>query len=346
MLHKGSNMQYRSNKQREILELLKARLPDGWKVSIGPGVGKLVFIAPDRRQGSLLFEYRARLEPREVAALAGASGKRGARLVVSSFLSASTRERLREAGLSHADLTGNVRLALAAPGLFIETQGESRDPRREERPARTLKGPRAGRIVRALCDFRLPLGVRELAARAGVDPGYASRVVALLAREALVVREPRGPVIGLDWERLLRRWAEEAPLATRGVQQAFIEPRGLKVLVERLPSSQVRVAVTGSLASSRLSAVAPPRLAILYVERIDEAAEALALKPAESGANVMLIEPVDPVVFERTRVVDGLALAAPSQVIADLLGSPGRGPEEAEALFAWVRANPEVRSRG
>ena len=104
--------------------------------------------------------------------------------------------------------------------------------------------------------------------------------------------------------------------------------------------------VTGSLAASRLAAVAPPRLASLYVEHTGEVAQALGLEPADSGANVLLVEPADAVAFERTRTVGGLELAAPSQVVADLLTGPGRGPAEAEALLEWLRGNPEEWRRG
>lgn len=43
-------------------------------------------------------------------------------LVVASFLTPSTRERLRAAGLNYLDLTGNIWLTLAQPGLYIETR--------------------------------------------------------------------------------------------------------------------------------------------------------------------------------------------------------------------------------
>jgi hypothetical protein len=47
----------------------------------------------------------------------------------------------------------------------------------------------------------------------------------------------------------------------------------------------------------------------------------------------IVAEPFDRVVFERTSTRDGLVYAAPSQLAADLLTSPGRGPAEAEALL-------------
>jgi len=70
--------------------------------------------------------------------------------------------------------------------------------------------------------------------------------------------------------------------------------------------------------------------------------DALGLRPAESGANVLLVEPGDDYVFEGSEEKQGLLYAAPSQVAADLLTSPGRGPAEGEALLEWMKGNEEA----
>jgi hypothetical protein len=88
--------------------------------------------------------------------------------------------------LSYFDLTGNIRLEMPTPGLYIRTQGADVNPNREERPSRSLRGAKAGRVVRALVDSASAPGVRALAERASVDPGYVSRVLTLLDREALI----------------------------------------------------------------------------------------------------------------------------------------------------------------
>jgi len=51
---------------------------------------------------------------------------------------------------------------------------------------------------------------------------------------------------------------------------------------------------------------------------------------------VILLEPFDPVVFRRLWQDSPDRCAAPPQVVVDLLVSPGRGPEEAEALLEWM----------
>ena len=64
---------------------------------------------------------------------------------------------------------------------------------------------------------------------------------------------------------------------------------------------------------------------------------------AEVGANVAILTPFDDVVFDRTLTRSDVKVAALWQVAADLLTSPGRGPNEAEALMNWMRQNHGAR---
>ena len=264
------------------------------------------------------------------------------RIVVAPYLSPAVRERLVESGLGFVDLTGNIRIALGSPGLFIEVDGADVNPDRQTRPSRSLRGGKAGRIVRALVDRRAPPGVRELGRITGVDPGYVSRILALLDEQALIERNGRGRIASVDWPRLLERWSQDAPLSSRGARTMCLEPRGLDAMTSRLGKSELRYAVTGTLAVSEFAPVAATHLAIIYAEDVNDVVSTLGLRTAERGANVMLIEPEDDGVFERSTLRKGLYVVAVSQATADLLTSPGRGPAEAEALIAWMRANEGV----
>jgi hypothetical protein len=245
-------------------------------------------------------------------------------------------------GFSYADLTGNVRLSLSEPGLFIETTGASENPDPQSRDRKSLKGPKAGRLVRALCDFRPPIGLRDLAKRAGIDAGYASRVVEFLNREAFVARTTRGPITTIDWPALLRRWSQEYSPFQRQRAAMYLAPRGISAVVEKLKGSSARLAVSGSWAAAQIAPVAPPRLLLVYVDKPAAVAIELDLRPTEAGANVALAIPFDPVVYERTSKKSGITFAALSQVAADLLTSPGRGPNEAEALMEWMREHEDA----
>lgn len=291
--------------------------------------------------GTVRIDVKSRVEPKDVDYLAATLRPTPEQpvLIAAPFLSPRTQERLRNRGFSYADLTGNVRLTLTEPGLFIETTGARENPAPSSRARKSLKGPKAGRLVRALCDFRTPVGLRELAKRAGIDPGYASRVVDFLDREALITRTKRGPITTVDWRALLNRWSQEySPFARQGATM-YLAARGIPAVIERLKKTKVKYAVTGAWAAAEVAPVAAPRLLMVYVDDPADVEKTLDLRPGDAGANVAILTPFDDIVFERTSTKGGVTVAALSQVAADLLTSPGRGPNEAEALMDWMQQN-------
>ena len=329
--------------------VLDQRLPTGWTRGISsPRDARqkvdalLRIVSPDGVEAVLPVEVKARPFPRDVPELKrrleSLEGRPG--FVMTEFLTPSARRRLVEEGLNYLDLTGNVRLVLSRPGLFIETEGATTDPNPAEKGGRSLRGAKAGRVVRALCDFAPPLAVSALAIKAGVDISYASRLLEWLAKEGLVTRVSRGPVEAIDRARMIRRWADDYSVLKSNEARSFLDPRGIGNLLRRLPTSRVRYAVTGSLAANRLAPVAPARLAMVYLDDPDGAAGDLSLTPTDTGANVMLLVPFDEVVFDRTRTDESVTYVAASQAAVDLLTSPGRSPAEGEAVLEWMARNP------
>lgn len=262
--------------------------------------------------------------------------------VASPYLSPSLRAALTQRGVSYGDTTGNLRLLADAPGLLVERAGATKDPWPSDETLRSLRGRGAGRAVRALVDFRAPYGVRELAKRSGVPLGTLSRVLDLLARDGLVTREQGGAVTSIDWEGAIRRWAQDYDFATSNHVVTFLEPRGLDQIASRLADVKWTYAATGAFAAQRYAPIAPARQAAIYVEDIARTAERLRLRPAESGANVLLVESYDPVVFDRATVRDGLHVVAATQLAVDLLTGPGREPSEGAELLAWMGKNEDA----
>ena len=115
--------------------------------------------------------------------------------------------------------------------------------------------------------------------------------------------------------------------------------------MQLLPDGKHVVSAGGQNMPAALAPIAPTRLATLWVRDAITAASTLSLRSADSGANVMLVEAADESVFDAATERDGVWYAAPSQVAADLLTSPGRGPQEAEALIDWMKANEETWRR-
>ena len=310
---------------------------------------------PNGLSSDIIVEVKANpVEPRLVGSVASQlkalsypryeqDGATPANMLVSTYLSPLTRERLAEAGISYADSTGNIRFSVNRPAVYIETQGADKNPFREERPLQSLKGGRTARVVRGLLDYRTPFGTRELAGETASSAAMISRVSSLLEPDEIVTKEsPRGRFVSVDWEALARRWAMDYDFASSNTLTSWLEPRGTRALFARLRDRRFRYAVTGSFAAYRLAPIAEPRLAALYVDDFDTAAQSLGLRPAETGGNVLLVIPFDPVAFERAEYDDGITYARVTQVLPDLMKGPGRGPAEAEALLEWMRDNEDI----
>lgn len=328
---------------RQALEGVRRRLPPGWTAEERADA-TLRLSGPDRRSADLPIIARKGLVPRDVPALLAKAERPS--LVVSAYLGERARELLAQGGASYADATGNVRVVVSSPAIFLEGAGAQQDPSPAPRPLHSLRGAAAGRVVRALVELGLPLGVREFAAAAGTPLGTVSRVVNFLETEALLSRDDKKRIVAVDAVALLSRWAKDYDLTKSNELYKLLEPRGLPALWPKL-AQLPRYAATGSTAGP---GIAPTRIAMVYVDDPDAAASSLDLVPAEAGANVWLLRPYDDVVFERTRrravatgetTVDVVTVSA-AQAIVDLLSSPGRGPQEAEALLEKMKEPPDA----
>lgn len=346
--------------RRSVAHLLD-RLPDAWATEVHLDerfghrrVDALVDIsAPGGERATLLVEAKPALVGKDVSQAVAqawshidALGRPATPVLVSRYLSPSVQERLTASDVAYADATGNLRLTLDRPALFVRDIGERSDPwRGPGRPRGDLKGRSAARIVRALVDFRPPYSLPELSLRSGASVGATYRMIDFLEREALVAREERGPIVAVEWRRLLLRWAEQFRTKAPPLR-GCLEPRGLDALIAKLKErGDKSYVVTGSLAAAFFAPYAPPRLGVVYAEDPTDLVERLELRETERGANVLIGAPLDRVMLERSIEIDGLRVACPSQIAADLLVSPGRGPEEAEALMDWMETNESAWRR-
>ncbi len=155
---------------------------------------------------------------------------------MASFLSPRTRELIPSAGASYADATGNLHVVTTDPAVFVESQGAERDPDRKPRPLRSLKGAAAARVVRALCDFEPPFGVRALADWSATPLGTVSRVVSLLGAHPIageVTMQARGFLEELFGARA-SFGAQMAVRASVGLQDEAAIALSCEVLARRL----------------------------------------------------------------------------------------------------------------
>ncbi len=347
---------------RSALAGLRADLPTSWQWHVDEETRRgsvrfdaLVTLgAPDGQSATLAVEAKRLVATRDIAhalqqlranvtraALQGAVP-----LVVARYLPPTTRERLEREGVAYADATGNRRLALEQPALFLRNVGADRDPwRGPGRPRGSLQGKPAARVVRWLADVAPPYTPLQVAEGSGASTGATYRVITFLEEEGLVERPPRGPITVVQWRRLLERWSRDAGFERSG-PQSLLFPRGVEALVEALRAApDLRYVLTGSLAAQRYAPHAPARFAMVYADDVGAAIERLGLRRVETGANVLVAPDRNGVGFLRAREVEGVHLATPSQIAVDLLTGPGRSPSEGVALLDWMEAHePEWRA--
>jgi hypothetical protein len=335
-------------------------LPRGWSVegapegSVDPTGAPLdsrIFLkAPNQTISTVAVEERESVTPRTVLNLisprvqtARSMGAYLPLVVIAPWLSKRTQELLAEQDLGYIDLTGNALLRTDNPPFYLKTIGAERNPAPKERGQAQLRGAKAARLIRLLMDVRPPYNLGELAEATKLAPGYVSRLLDTLNREALIERPPRGTVESVDLVGLAHRWASSYDVFRTNKTLSLIAPSGPKALVEEVASpslSDPRMVITGSFAAAEMMApIAAPALLLAYCERPQELVGEHGLLRSEEGANVVLLTPYDPVVWERASFHNHLTYAAPSQVVVDCLTGNGRMPAEGEALLEWMVNN-------
>jgi len=341
---------------RRAIALIRERLPPSWSraaseevVIGGRHVDALVEVtSPDGRRAFLIAEARRVLVTRDLTdmveqlrSVARGDDRPLCPLVIARYISPSAQAWLTERDVSYADATGNMRITLDKPGLYLRDTGAVRDLwRGPGRPRGTLHGPPAARVVRALIDFRPPMSMSDLIHVSGASTGATYRVVEFLEQEALIDRIPRGPITNVAWRPLLERWSRDYSFQGSNSISKYLQPRGVTSLLDDLRTvTGMRYAVSGSLAAHQWAPYAPVRLAMIYVDNPKQFTELAGLRQVDTGANVLLAAGKYDVVFDRTKNFDGVMLAAPSQTAVDLLNGPGRSPAEAQALLDWMESN-------
>lgn len=102
--------------------------------------------------------------------------------------------------------------------------------------------------------------------------------------------------------------------------------------------------MSGSFAASGLISVTAPTVAVIYTDDAERLAKLARLLATDTGANVVLAQPFDRVVFDRTRTEGSYPRVSVAQTAIDLLTGNARMPEDGEALLEWMGRN-ELRWR-
>jgi len=201
---------------------------------------------------------------------------------------------------------------------------------------RALSGDFASLVVRALLDFRTLWTTHDLVTTTGVPVQSIRQVVNRLERDGLVERRAPGVISVPSWLTLLRRWNQDVRFSRDVSVTYWRSKQGTQSVLDRIPTSELRHAVSGCHAARLWAPETPVGPTVIYTPDAQTAATVWELVPARTKT-IVLAEPPADVVYTRTRKTDtGLRLAAPTQVLADLMTGAAKSPAAADPLLTWM----------
>ena len=238
-----------------------------------------------------------------------------------------------------------------------------------EKASPALADSEAAGVIRALLDFRSVWTTHDLVALSRVPAPTIHRVVGCLEREDLVTRTAAAVVAVPDWIALLHRWSQDYRFTRESTLTKWQAVGGVEALADRIPATGLPYAVTGTFAAHHWTPTTPAATLTIYTPDPHAAAEAWNLTPASTGdavlatpatgevvlatpatgevvlatpatGEVVLAAPSSDVVYTRPRKTPtGLRLAAPAQVLTDLLTGAAPAPTTADPLLTWMRTH-------
>lgn len=258
-------------------------------------------------------------------------------MVLTRFISPKLGEQLRGLGVNFADAAGNVSIVLPASNFYFHVRAVAKDPFREAgRPLKNLSGEASALVVRGLADLGVPIKVSELIEQTGVSRASAYRTLDFAEQAGFLQRAAPGIVTSFELAEALEEIAGSFGFTKRGLIRRYVAPRGLDTVVEYLRTARTPYALTGSYATAGLKQVSVATSLFIYSDDPAALANELGLSEVDSGGDVFINIPEWRLVYQRLRQHESLTTVSAAQIAIDLLGGPGRNPEEGRALIEWL----------
>jgi len=260
-------------------------------------------------------------------------------LIVAPYLSPERQRQCREAGVFYLDFSGNV--FIAYKGLYIERTGfPNRFP--EKRKGRGPFSDKASLILRAILanNGDRVWGVRELAKKIGVDPGFVSRMVHELEKRHYIARinskiKLRNP------EGIFADWVYEYNYKKNDEARYFCLAEGPKEIMDKIRNIPIETNIEYALGIHAGAGLIAPYATFnevhIYVPNkvsMEFFIKQLDLNEADDGANVIFLFPYyKHSAFYGTQTISGSKVVSDIQLYIDLYHYPLRGREQAEHLY-------------
>lgn len=278
------------------------------------------------REGTFIVELKTRSEPSTIRSfLEHVDRDLDQPLLMSApRIGERSGALLAERRISWLDASGNYHLRLGDSVLERTGLAERGRPTRSQRLA---FAPKSARVVRLLLasparEWR----TTEIAQAVEIDPGHASRTLALLRDAGYVSRDKTWHVRQPD--PLLQDWASSYRFDRHDSQSFFsLTPRveaRMSEIAKVASIVETDVAFTGASAAGIWGALSAGDDVVAYIrDPASRAAivDALELAPETDAPNLRLLVPEDPGVFMPVEHNQGLPLASRPQIYLDLLSS-------------------------
>jgi len=272
-------------------------------------------------------------------------------VLVAPHLSKEQQRRCRSLGLNFLDLSGNA--WLDAGSFYLDRLGHP-NKFKEQRRAKDVFSDKASLVLRVLLEApSRPAGIREIADRVAVSPGWVSQVVSRLQEMGYAASGKKGVSIHNAGE-LLQDWASAYSYKKNAGNAYYLSYRSLE---EGLEAFRRRAAKVPDLPQHALSLQAGASLVAphavvpqihAYVlgdspderasgEDLDDFAEELGLRSVAERGNVHLMSPYYAHgVRHGVRRLHGHPVVSDLQLFLDLYKYPVRGREQAAHLLDTV----------
>jgi len=259
-------------------------------------------------------------------------------VVLTRHLSPERQEVCKREGVCFIDLSGNVYLKFKS--FYVERVGfHNKFP--EKRSGRNPFSDKASLILRVMLDdVEHHWGIREMADKTELNPGYVSRVAEELVKRKYIAREKNKLRIRSP-EGILDDWVRVYNIRKNKTFRYFCMATSASDIIDKLSKIQFPNEISYSLSVQAGASLISPYSVFkeihVYVRSqkdIEYFKKYLNLSSADQGANFIIMLPYyKNSVFFGKQNVNNICVVSDLQLYIDLYEYPIRGREQAEHLF-------------
>lgn len=266
------------------------------------------------------------------------NNKEACYLFMAPYVSEATAEMMRENNLSFMDLSGNCYLLTRRILIHIGGKPNQYIEQREKKNYLSKTSSATSIILRTMLDQPDKFWkVKELAEASGKAIGTVSNVKTFLTEKDWINDQVYS--FGLkNIKELLYEWSKDYHKKDSIERQYYSLdsiPELEKYISEWSLSHNKTAVLAGFSAAARYAPTVRYNKINVYVEEqnLVEFIKDLDLEQVQSGGNVIVTIPHDETPCMLNQCINNSIVTSPVQTVIDLLGSPNRGEEAADAII-------------